>query len=175
MARVESRSWRHTWAEFVFGSFFRQVLRPVFLPPQTTGEMQIHIYYFIIYYFTEHTLSRWATTHKCIPNENIFFFSPACRKRLDIAFLLESGRISSSNFRRTLRFIRKLVVSFPSARVGLVSYSKRSTKVFGFYRYVGVIIWLKSILNSSYWRRLEKKFFCFSIVNWLVSNKNLQR
>ena len=63
------------------------------------------------------------------------FFFPACRKRIDIGFLLESGRISSSNFQRTLRLIKKLVVSFPRAKIGLVSYSRKATKVFGFYRY----------------------------------------
>ena len=61
--------------------------------------------------------------------------SSVCFNRLDIAFLLEGGKISSSNFQRSLRFIKKLVMSFPRARFGLVSYSKRSTKVFGFYRY----------------------------------------
>ena len=66
-----------------------------------------------------------------------------CRRRLDLAFLIDgSGSIEAygrGNFRRCLNFVKRLVASFRISprhtRVGVVLFSSRSSLVFNFRRY----------------------------------------
>ena len=66
-----------------------------------------------------------------------------CRKRLDLAFLIDgSGSIEASgrgNYRRCLNFVKRLVASFHISprrtRVGVVLFSSRAWLVFNFRRF----------------------------------------
>ena len=66
-----------------------------------------------------------------------------CRRRLDLAFLVDgSGSIESygrGNFRRCLKFVKEVVASFHisprQTRVGIVLFSSRAYLVFDFRRY----------------------------------------
>lgn len=68
------------------------------------------------------------------------FLNPVCRRRLDLGFLIDgSGSIEAygrGNFRRCLRFVKRVVASFqisPSqTRVGVVLFSSRAWLVFNF-------------------------------------------
>lgn len=80
-----------------------------------------------------------------IPYSYSFSFSMpilVCRKRVDLAFLIDgSGSIESSgrgNFQRCIRFVKTVVSSFSIApqrtRVGVVLFSSRSWLILDFYR-----------------------------------------
>ena len=66
-----------------------------------------------------------------------------CRRRLDLAFLIDgSGSIEAygrGNFRRCLNFVKRVVASFRisprQTRVGVVLFSSRAWLVFNFRRY----------------------------------------
>ena len=66
-----------------------------------------------------------------------------CRRRLDLAFLIDgSGSIEAygrGNFRRCLNFVKRVVSSFRvsprQTRVGVVLFSSRAWLVFNFKRY----------------------------------------
>ena len=62
-----------------------------------------------------------------------------CNTRVDLGFLVDgSGSVGRSNFKRVLYFIKQLVNSFRIspryARVGMVVYNKRPSRVFSFNR-----------------------------------------
>lgn len=71
-----------------------------------------------------------------------FLFS-VCRRRLDLAFLIDgSGSIEAygrGNFRRCLNFVRRVVASFHISprhtRVGVVLFASRAWLVFNFRRF----------------------------------------
>lgn len=71
----------------------------------------------------------------------IFFYS-VCRRRLDLAFLIDgSGSIETSgrgNFQRCIEFVKTVVSSFsisPSrTRVGVALFSSRAWLILNFYR-----------------------------------------
>ena len=76
------------------------------------------------------------------PNKYLSFIL-VCRKRLDLAFLIDgSGSINAygrGNFRRCLNFVKRLVASFSisptQTRVGIVLFSHRAWLIANFRRY----------------------------------------
>ena len=76
------------------------------------------------------------------PNK-YFSFILVCRKRLDLAFLIDgSGSINAygrGNFRRCLNFVKRLVASFSisprKTRVGIILFSTRAWLIANFRRY----------------------------------------
>lgn len=83
-----------------------------------------------------HLNSRYVLT-----SLSIFFYS-VCRRRLDLAFLIDgSGSIETSgrgNFQRCIEFVKTVVSSFsisPSrTRVGVALFSSRAWLILNFYR-----------------------------------------
>ena len=89
----------------------------------------------------------YPITHHQIPIDELpnqlFSFLLVCRKRLDLAFLIDgSGSINAygrGNFRRCLNFVKRLVASFSVSptrtRVGIVLFSTRAWLIANFRRY----------------------------------------
>ena len=91
-----------------------------------------------------------------------WFFSPqVCKTKLNLGFLVDgSGSIEyygRGNFRRCLNFVKHVVRAFNigrhSTKVGVVLFSSKPYKVFGFNRYYRKIDVLNAIGRITYPRR----------------------
>lgn len=99
-----------------------------------------------------------------------FFFSVVCQAKIDLAFVIDaSGSIEASgrgNFKRCLNFVKRLVASFKISRkythVGVVVYSSRARKVFGFNRYINKRLLMKAIDRIPYLRRGTRTGYALS-------------
>jgi len=103
----------------------------------------------------------------------LFFFSfcpIVCQGKIDLAFVIDaSGSIELSgrgNFKRCLNFVKRLVASFKISRkytrVGVVVYSSRARKVFGFNRYSNKRLLLKAVDRIPYLRRGTRTGYALS-------------
>lgn len=101
----------------------------------------------------------------------MFVFSSAvCQASINLAFVIDaSGSIEASgrgNFKRCLNFVKRLVASFKISRrythVGVVVYSSRARKVFGFNRYYRKRQLMKAIDRVPYFRRGTRTGYALS-------------
>lgn len=74
---------------------------------------------------------------------NCILPSIVCRAKIDLGFLVDGSssieKYGRGNFKRFLEFLKRIVVSFKVSsrysRVGIILYSSRPRKIFGFRRY----------------------------------------
>ena len=101
---------------------------------------------FNVFLYSLWSISHLPTSHHYdyLTTRVVFFFSfTVCRRRLDLAFLIDgSGSIEAygrGNFRRCLNFVKRVVASFgisPSqTRVGIVLFSSRARLIANFRSY----------------------------------------
>ena len=107
-----------------------------------------------------------------------------CQATIDLAFVIDaSGSIEASgrgNFKRCLNFIKRLVASFKISRrythVGVVVYSSRARKVFGFNRYYKKRQLMKAIDRIPYLRRGTRTGYALSYAQrYLFRGRNRRR
>lgn len=88
----------------------------------------------------------------------LFSFITVCRAKIDLAFVIDgSGSIEAygkGNFKRCLNFVKRMVVSFKISkmftRVGVILFSNRARRIFGFNTYSKKRDILRAIENIRY-------------------------
>ena len=88
----------------------------------------------------------------------LFSFITVCRAKIDLAFVIDgSGSIEAygkGNFKRCLNFVKRMVVSFKISkmftRVGVILFSNRARRIFGFNTYSRKRDILRAIDNIRY-------------------------
>ena len=91
----------------------------------------------------------------CIAYLKPLLFSPVCRARIDVAFVIDaSGSVGRGNFRRCLAFVKNMArvftISRSYTRFAVVLYSSRPSKIFGFNRYTNRRSLLRAIGRIRY-------------------------